>query len=116
MRLRAASLHGAAIRAEAAGADEKAYDLLEQTFSVLDGCANPKGPDVLAIRITAVVLLDKVAQKLKKMAPVQRLSETLGLVRPFAGSTKPDEAIAWLVYRLKELQDHPDHRDDQDQG
>ena len=103
LRWRAASLHGAALKAESSGQDVKARNLAEETLAVLDQCKHADSPDALAIRFTAVVLLDRVATKLGMPIDREKLERAAALARPFAGTRQFDDLLAWLSHRLQEL-------------
>jgi hypothetical protein len=102
LRWRAASLHGAALRAESSGQDVNAHDLAEEAIAVLDQCKQQDSPDALAVRLTATVLFDRVASKLGKPADRGKLERAAALAKPFAGMPQFDEVLAWLSHRLQE--------------
>ena len=103
LRWRAASLHGAALSAESSGQDVKAHTLAEEVLAILDRCKYKDSPDALAVRLTSVVLLDRVASKLGKPVDRERFEEAAALAKPFAGAPQFDQALAWLNHRIEEL-------------
>jgi hypothetical protein len=103
LRWRAAGAYGAAVKAESSGAYERAHALARQALDTIERTADRNSPGSVAIWMTSVALLDKVAGKLGQPAPHKELEEALVLAQRYEGTRKFDEYLRWLNHRLADL-------------